>query len=191
MPEELARRTEVRDGMIIHRGPGSPLHDTVVENIYEGLELGRKQYFYQSEQDACVARDLEVLASEKPLHVLRPDVVVYREITEPRGRWGSRPTVRDTMLVLEVVSATTDTTDSIVKQAVYARLGIPNYWIVHLSSDESCSVGVEMLTLGTLGTYLLHGHNSRHRGAIAIDADGPLGRFELCMLWPDLDGTPY
>jgi Uma2 family endonuclease len=61
-----------------------------------------------------------------PLNNRRPDVTVYRADTI--GLTPTRP--EHVLLVVEVVSPGSETTDRIVKADQYARAGIPFYWRV-------------------------------------------------------------
>ncbi len=57
--------------------------------------------------------DLDVLISEvHRFHFRRSDVVIYRCIDEDRGKWRRKPYASDCLLVLEIVSADSVTTDT-------------------------------------------------------------------------------
>jgi hypothetical protein len=85
-----------------------------------------------------VNHDLDVLISETPnFHLRRPDVVVYRCIDADRGKWGRKPYASDCLLVLEIVSANSVTTDIRHKRAEYAAAGIPHYWIVRMTDKTA------------------------------------------------------
>ena len=78
---------------------------------------------------------------------LAGDVVVYQYIDEERGRWGDRPYASDCVLVLEIVSADSVTTDTPDKRAEYAAAGIPHYWIVRMTNNNGPAISVERLLL--------------------------------------------
>ena len=67
-----------------------------------------------------------------PLTNRRPDVVVYRadtiDVTPTRPE--------HVLLVAEIVSPGSETTDRIVKLDQYARAGIPFYWRLELTATE-------------------------------------------------------
>jgi Uma2 family endonuclease len=75
--------------------------------------------------------DFDVRLQDVPLTSRRPDVVVYRadtlDITPTRPE--------HVLLVVEVVSPGSETTDRVVKAQQYARAGISYYWRVeHLAA---------------------------------------------------------
>jgi Uma2 family endonuclease len=76
-----------------------------------------------------------------PLTNRRPDVVVYRADTI--DVMPSRP--EHVLLVVEVVSPGSETTDRVVKADQYAKAGIPFYWRV-----EQSATGIPLIY-----TYLL------------------------------------
>jgi Uma2 family endonuclease len=73
--------------------------------------------------------DFDVRLQDVPLTNRRPDVVVYRadtlDITPTRPE--------HVLLVVEVVSPGSETTDRIVKVDQYAKAGIPFYWRIEQS----------------------------------------------------------
>lgn len=79
----------------------------------------------------CLDRSLEVLPAPvdvilDPQNVVQPDVVVWR----PDATLRSGPITSVPLLVVEVLSPATRTRDMTVKREVYARFGIPHYWVV-------------------------------------------------------------
>lgn len=70
--------------------------------------------------------DFDVRLQDVPLTNRRPDVVVYRADTIDVSP--TRP--EHLLLVVEVVSPGSETTDRIVKTDQYAKAGIPFYWRV-------------------------------------------------------------
>lgn len=183
IPEELARRIEIKDGMIVHRESASPNHNAVARNIERAL-LDAKGKRAADEPCLRVNRDIDMLVSEVPLHYKRPDVIVYRCIDEPRSRWGRKPTVNDALLVVEVVSPTTVTADLVDKRAEYARFGIPNYWVVRMANEDGPVVSVEMLMLDSGGAYVTAAHRSRTGNGHAVQTLVP---FDVSISWDDLD----
>ncbi|MGV9615653.1 Uma2 family endonuclease [Nocardia xishanensis] len=186
MPEEMSRNIEIKDGMIVHCESASPNHCAIASNIERALMDGRAK----RDSDApClrIMREVDMLVSEVPLHYKRPDVVVYRCIEEPRPKWKRKPTAADAVLVVEVVSRTTRTTDLIDKRAEYARLGIPNYWIVRMANDDGPAISVEMLTLSSAGEYALHSLRTRNPNDLLAPAIETYLPFEVQATWQDLD----
>ncbi|MFI2477406.1 Uma2 family endonuclease [Nocardia xishanensis] len=183
MPAEMARDVEIKDGMIVHCESPSPNHNAIARNIERALLEGRAK---RDSADPClrVNRDIDMLVSEVPLHYKHPDAIVYRCIEQPRPKWRMKPTVADTVLVVEVVSPTTVTADLIDKRAEYARFGIQNYWIARMANEDGPALSIEMLTLNSAGEYVSAGHRSRGGSSAAIEAVVP---FETYATWQDLD----
>jgi Uma2 family endonuclease len=111
-------------------------------------------------------------------------VVVYRCITEERGRWGDRPYASDCLLVVEIVSADSVTTDIRDKRAEYAAAGIPNYWIVRMTNNNGPAISVERLLLAYDGQYISQELCVRGRDFHAVETATP---FRLKLTWEQLD----
>lgn len=105
-----------------------------------------------------------MLVSEVPFSFRRPDVIVYRCVEEPRGKWKTMPTAADAVLVVEVVSPGTITADLRDKRTEYGALGIPHYWIVRMAQNGGPAVSVERLRLLSDGTYGTDGVGMRSHG---------------------------
>lgn len=184
MPEDLARNVEVQDGMVIFCESATPNHNAIARNIERALLDAEAK---RASTDPClrINRDVDMLVSEVPLHYKRPDVILYHCIDQPRGRWKQKPTIADTVLVVEVVSPTTVTTDMIDKRAEYARFGIEHYWIVRMANDDGPAISVERLVLNSDGRYVSSGHRTRTEPLdAAIETLGPL---DVQITWEDLD----
>lgn len=80
--------------------------------------------------------DFDVRLQDVPLTNRRPDVTVYR--TETIDLTPTRP--EHVLLVVEVVSPGSETTDRIVKVDQYAKAGIPFYWRI-----EQAATGVPII----------------------------------------------
>jgi len=93
--------------------------------------------------------DFDVRLQDVPLTNRRPDVVVYRadtiDVTPTRPE--------HVLLVAEIVSPGSETTDRIVKHDQYARAGIEFYWRVELTAT-----GIPVVY-----SYLLDSASSRYR----------------------------
>lgn len=108
-----------------------------------------------------------------------------RRSEQPRGRWKTKPTAHDTILVVEVVSPNTITADLIEKRADYARHRIPYYWIVRMVNDDGPVSSIEMLRLAADGTYVRENVALRARGDVtAVDVVEPLA---VTISWQQLD----
>lgn len=111
--------------------------------------------------------DFDVRLHDVPLNNRRPDVTVYRADTIDVAP--TRP--EHVLLVVEVVSPGSETTDRIVKAEQYARVGIPFYWRV-----EQAATGVPIVY-----TYVLDPAAGRYRdgevftGTVKLTAPFPIG----------------
>ncbi|MFE3057956.1 Uma2 family endonuclease [Nocardia sp. NPDC059239] len=184
MPEDVARTVEIRDGMIVHCESPSPNHVAISDNIKAAL----REAVAERPEGAPSLRasgELDMLVSDVPFHYKRPDAMVYRCIDEPRGKWKTKPTAADTLLVVEVVSPNTISADLVEKRAEYARLGIQHYWIVRMVQDDGPVTSIEMLRLAADGTYIRETTALRARGdAMAVDVLDPL---DVTISWNQLD----
>ncbi|MFJ1460185.1 Uma2 family endonuclease [Nocardia wallacei] len=183
MPEDISRTVEIHDGMVVFCESPTPNHNAIAYAIERAL---RDANAARSPAEPClrVNHDLDLLVSEVPFHYKRPDVIVYRCIPEPRTKWKRKPTIADTLLVVEVVSPTTVTADLIDKRAEYARYGVRHYWIVRMVDDDGPASSVEMLNLDSAGRYISEGLRSRTATSHAIEAVTPL---KVQVSWDELD----
>ncbi|MDX6739296.1 Uma2 family endonuclease [Actinocorallia sp. A-T 12471] len=182
MPEHIARRVEIKDGMIAFRESPSPNHITVSRTIEQALRAAVAKH-PQDELSLRASGTLDMLVSEVPFSFRRPDAIVYRCVKEPRGRWKKKPTVADTLLVVEVVSPGTVTADLRDKRAEYAALGIPHYWIVRMARDDGPVASIERLRLMSDDTYTPDGISLRSHTP-ALTTTDPV---EVHLTWEDLD----
>jgi Uma2 family endonuclease len=184
MPEDLAHAVEVRDGMLVHCESPSPNHIAVQRAIEQAFrEAVRKR----SPDEPCIraSGDVDMLVSEAPFTYRRPDAIVYRCVEHDRGRWKRKPAAADALLVVEVVSQGTVSTDGLDKRLEYARLGIPQYWIVRMENDDGRVKSIEMLQLTSDGTYItakvcLRSHDPGIAAAVAEPLD-------VSISWSTLD----
>ncbi|MEO3784668.1 Uma2 family endonuclease [Actinocorallia sp. B10E7] len=182
MPEDLSRLIEIKDGLIFYCESLSPNHIAISRTIEMALRNGVAK---QEGRGPCLkaSGDLDMLVSEVPFSFRRPDAIVYRCVEEPRGRWKTKPTAADALLVVEVVSPGTITADLRDKRTEYAALGIPHYWIVRMAQDDGPAVSVERLRLMSDGAYVTDGIGLRSHGP-AVDVVDPV---EVLITWEDLD----
>ncbi|RLU96764.1 hypothetical protein CTZ27_17335 [Streptomyces griseocarneus] len=118
-PEERCAGIEIADGKINARPGTSKRHNRLARILANALESA-------AGPDWNADTDFDVRLQDVPLTNRRPDVVVYRadtiDVTPTRPE--------HVLLVVEVVSPGSETTDRIVKVEQYARAGIPFYWRV-------------------------------------------------------------
>jgi len=184
MPEDVSRRIEVRDGMLVHCESGSPNHVSIAHTFQQAFrDAVRKR---RPHEDCLRASgEFDMLISEVPFTFRRPDALVYRCVEDERGKWKTKPTAADTLLVVEVVSQSTVTVDCIDKRAEYARLGIQQYWIARMENNDGRVKSIEMLQLTSDGRYVTEDVRLRsHHPVTALSVIEPLA---VAITWEDLD----
>ena len=115
-------RVELLDGEIVPMNPIGSSHAWCVKRLTDIFVSGLGNRFILSIQD--------------PIHLdehaePEPDVAIVRRIA-PQDR---HPGPADTLLVVEVADSSIRV-DRGRKRAMYARAGIPEYWIVDLAADR-------------------------------------------------------
>jgi Uma2 family endonuclease len=149
LPEEICRRIEVVDGAIIVSAAPRRLHQDIARRLANALEAARGP-------GLAVSTDVDLRLRDVPLLNRRPDVVVYDASLPDEAVL--RP--RDCVLVVEVMSPGSVTTDQTDKPAEYAAAGIRHYWRVELDpADGVPSVFCYRLD-PTTGTYASAGVHS-------------------------------
>jgi Uma2 family endonuclease len=120
---------EIVDGMIVVSPSASKRHNRLARILANALEAA-------AGPDWNADTDFDVRLQDVPLTNRRPDVVVYRadtiDITPTRPQ--------HVLLVAEIVSPGSETTDRIVKLNQYAKSGIAFYWRI-----EQAATGVPLV----------------------------------------------
>ncbi|MFJ9081802.1 Uma2 family endonuclease [Streptomyces sp. NPDC102384] len=115
--EEQCAGIEVVDGMVVVSPSASKRHNRLARILANALDAA-------AGADWNADTDFDVRLQDVPLTNRRPDVTVYRadtiDVTPTRPE--------HVLLVVEVVSPGSETTDRIVKVDQYAKAGIPFYW---------------------------------------------------------------
>lgn len=140
--EEQCTGIEIMDGMVLVSPSASKRHNRLARLLANALDAA-------AGQDWNADTDFDVRLQDVPLNNRRPDVTVYR--AETIDVTPTRP--EDVLLVVEVVSPGSETTDRIVKVDQYAKAGIEFYWRV-----EQAATGVPLLY-----TYVLDPATRRYR----------------------------
>ena len=114
-------RVELIDGEVVEMSPIGDPHVAIVMNLTHRLVLG-----VGDRARVQVHGPLRI----PPRSVTQPDLVVLR----PRSyrRQGAKPA--DTLLVIEVADSSLGY-DRTVKLRLYARAGVPEYWIVDATTE--------------------------------------------------------
>jgi Uma2 family endonuclease len=120
--QEQCAGIEVVDGMVVVSPSASKRHNRLARILANALDAA-------AGPDWNADTDFDVRLQDVPLTNRRPDVVVYRadtiDITPTRPE--------HVLLVAEIVSPGSETTDRIVKSGQYAGSGIPFYWRVEMT----------------------------------------------------------
>jgi Uma2 family endonuclease len=110
---------EIVDGMVLVSPSASKRHNRLARILANALDTAAGPEWNAD-------TDFDVRLQDVPLNNRRPDVTVYRAATIDVVP--TRP--EHVLLVVEVVSPGSETTDRIVKADQYARAGIAFYWRV-------------------------------------------------------------
>jgi Uma2 family endonuclease len=128
--EEQCAGIEIVDGMVVVSPSASKRRKRLARVLADALDAA-------AGADWNADTDFDVRLQDVPLTNRRPDVVVYRaetiDLTPPRPE--------HVLLVVEVVSPGSETTDRIVKVDRYAKAGIPFYW-----RAEQAATGVPIVS---------------------------------------------
>lgn len=147
--EEQCAGIEIVDGMVLVSPSASKRHNRLARLLANALDAAAGPGWNAD-------TDFDVRLQDVPLNNRRPDVTVYR--AESIDVTPTRP--EHVLLVVEVVSPGSETTDRIVKADQYAKAGIQFYWRV-----EQAATGAPLLY-----TYVLDPAARRYRdGAVFID----------------------
>jgi Uma2 family endonuclease len=120
--QEQCAGIEIVDGIVVVSPSASKWHNRLARILANALDAAGG-----AEWNADTAFDVRL--QDVPLTNRRPDVVVYKADTIDVVP--TRP--EHVLLVVEVVSPGSETTDRVVKLQQYARAGIPFYWRVEQS----------------------------------------------------------
>ncbi len=132
---------EIVDGMVVVSPSAAKRHNRLAREIANALDAAGG-----SEWNADT--DFDVRLQDVPLNNRRPDVTVYRADTIDQTP--TRP--EHVLLVVEVVSPGSETTDRIVKADQYARAGITFYWRVEQAATGAPLVHTHLLD-AAIGRY--------------------------------------
>ena len=127
--EEQCAGIEIVDGMVVVSPSASERQNRLARLLANALDAA-------AGSDWNADTDFDVRLQDVPLTNRRPDVIVYR--AETLDLTPTRP--EHVLLVVEVVSPGSETTDRIVKADQYAKSGIPFYWRI-----EQAATGVPIV----------------------------------------------
>jgi Uma2 family endonuclease len=142
--EEQSAGIEIVDGMVVVSPSASKRHNRLARILANVLDSA-------AGADWNADTDFDLRLHDVPLTNRRPDVVVYR--AETIDIMPARP--EHVLLIVEVVSPGSETTDRVVKLDQYGRAGIPFYWRVELAATD----------IPVVYTYVLDAASGRYREA--------------------------
>jgi Uma2 family endonuclease len=129
LPEELCADIEIVDGMVVMSPSATLRHNRIARILANALEAASAPEWYAD-------LDFDVRLQDVPLTNRCPDVTVYR--ADKLDSRLMRP--QDVLLVVEVVSPGSETTDRITKPVQYAKAGIQYYWRVEQATGPEPKV---------------------------------------------------
>lgn len=125
LPEDICRQIEVVDGAIIVNPRPRRIHQVIARRLANALEVACGSSF-------GVATDVDLRMRDVPLLNRCPDIVVY-DAALP-GDDALRP--HHCLLIVEVMSPGSVTTDQTDKPAEYAAAGIQHFWRAEFDDSE-------------------------------------------------------
>jgi Uma2 family endonuclease len=116
-------RVELLEGQIVDMSPIGPRHAIVVDALMHSLAAAIGEKAYVRGQNPITLDD-----GSEP----QPDIAVVRRPWN--GYPNTHPGPQDIFLLVEVADSSLET-DSGAKCAMYAKAGIPEFWIVDLTTE--------------------------------------------------------
>ncbi len=110
---------ELLEGWLVYKMPKNPPHRITTKLTRDALDQILPSGWYVDTQEPITLSDSEP----------EPDVVIVRGATQDYV--DRHPTAQDIALVIEVADSTLER-DCTFKKRLYARAGIPIYWIINL-----------------------------------------------------------
>ncbi|MGB9792679.1 MAG: Uma2 family endonuclease [Thermacetogeniaceae bacterium] len=121
MPDD-GRRYEILEGVLQVTPSPTPKHQRVLGNLYVILRV----YVREKDLGEVFAAPLDVVLSSTC--VLQPDLIYVSRAREEII--GEKNIAGAPDLVVEIVSPATASLDRVTKAQLYARHGVPYYWVV-------------------------------------------------------------
>jgi Uma2 family endonuclease len=130
---------ELLEGLLVRKMPKKPLHHVVTFLVRQALQKLIAVGWYVDSQEPVTTNDSE---PEPAISVVRGEILNY--LTR-------HPEPHEVALIVEVADATLQR-DQGIKKRIYARAGLPVYWVVNLVRQEVV-VYTEPLADATPPTY--------------------------------------
>ena len=135
LPDDGIRR-ELLDG-VLHVSPSpSSIHQVIAGRLMVALESTCPDHLFVSQ-----ANDVQL----SPRRLFIPDVLVTT--FEAAERRSGSFMAEEVILAVEIVSPSSQSMDRVMKPALYARAGIPFYWMIEIDGG----ITVHTHTLGATG----------------------------------------
>lgn len=154
LPEDV--RAEYVDGVALMTPPASPQHNRAARWVANAIEAGCPDLFVATESGLTTRPTRRRVPDAYALAA--PDEAVY--------------TSQVPVVVVEVLSPSTRTEDTVRKSQEYAERGVQQYWIV----DRESRTLTVLTNNGQGWDILLELTEARHRGVVEV---GGHGRVEL------------
>ena len=126
--EVTTDRVELLEGEIVVTPSPSPAHQDAAGNLYVVFRVAIRN----TGRGRVYLAPLDVVLSEDT--IVQPDLFVVladRQVTVTEKRVEGVPS-----LIVEIISPTTGVRDVVQKREIYARFGVPGYWLVDLIHRE-------------------------------------------------------
>jgi Uma2 family endonuclease len=120
LPADGVRR-ELLDGVLLVSPSPSSVHQVIAGRLLVALEQTCPEHLFVSQ-----ANDVQI----NPRRSFIPDVLVTT--FEAAGRRDGRYAATEVVLAVEIVSPSTQSMDRVMKPALYAKAGIPFYWMIEI-----------------------------------------------------------
>ena len=120
LPEDNVRR-ELLDGVLLVSPSPSSIHQVIAGRLMVTLEQTCPDHLFVSQ-----ANDVQIT----PRRQFIPDVLITT--FEAASRGGGKYAAAEVVLAVEIVSPTSQSMDRVLKPALYAKAGIPLYWVVEI-----------------------------------------------------------
>jgi Uma2 family endonuclease len=147
---------EVVQGELLVSPAPTPAHDALVRELWRRLNA------------YCEATGIGQVSGHLPAFVAGdseaiPDLVVREAMVPPPDRWDDAPRP---LLVVEVLSESTQRNDRVRKRGFYLASGIPEYWIV---DGESRTIEIASIGGDRTEASLLRWHPPQAKHALELD----------------------
>jgi Uma2 family endonuclease len=120
--EVTTDRVELLEGEIVVTPAPALLHQTILSNLHVVFRAS----IHDTGQGHVYLAPVDVVLSEDT--IVQPDLVVV--LADRRSVLTEKRIEGTPSLVVEVISPTTGVRDIVQKREIYARYGVPEYWIV-------------------------------------------------------------